>query len=187
MYSIDSNNCLNDCYQRGICNYTSCKCDKGYYGNNCEYISCPNSLCYRDVDIWSSERCYHCSGHGTCINGKCSCIEGWLGDDCSIKDCPNKCSAESDPNIGKCVISKPISQCDCHQKLKRGGDDCSVLFCLNDCGGNGQCDYNQGICKCNSGHIGIDCSLEIINFRNFVEIIRINIMLYFILLVFIII
>ena len=74
-------------------------------------------------------------------------------------------------------MNKPISQCVCNQTMKRGGDDCSVTFCLNDCKPYGICDYKTGICKCNENFYGLDCSLYMIKFRGYSEIIMIDFML----------
>jgi len=99
-----------------------------------------------------------------------------LKKDCSIQDCPNNCSADINPEIGKCIQQKPVSQCDCNQILRRGGDDCSVIFCLNDCKPNGNCNYKTGQCICNEEFYGIDCSLLIPNFRISSEKYKMNIL-----------
>jgi len=187
IWIINSNECTNDCNNRGRCEYSSCICDHGYSGTFCEHINCPNSFCYDDLDIWSSERCHHCSGHGNCIESKCHCDNGWIGHDCSFRDCPNKCSADIDPNFGQCFEIKPLSQCVCNETLKRGGDDCSLIYCLNDCNGKGSCNGNDGRCSCNEGYYGIDCSLKVISFRNLGEylVIYFNFMIIFIFIIFI--
>ena len=89
-------------------------------------------------------------------------VYGYTGDDCSIKTCLNNCSGEE---YGKCIIKKPISQCECKQELKRGGDDCSLIFCLNNCGEEGKCNRNIGECICPKNYYGIDCSVYVIGFR----------------------
>ena len=96
------------------------------------------------------------------MNGKCVCYEGYAGEDCSMKECPNNCSGTDN---GKCIYMKPTSQCECNQSKRRGGDDCSVTFCLNTCGLNGECDEHTGVCVCEKGYYGEDCSLFIIDFR----------------------
>jgi len=37
------------------------------------------------------------------------------------------------------------------------GEDCSLRKCPDDCSGNGECDFQTGICKCNLGFKGKNC------------------------------
>lgn len=81
----------------------------------------------------------------------------------------NNCSnTGKDKEIfGICVIEKPVSQCICNEKLRKGGEDCSITFCLNECKPNGNCNYNNGTCNCNEDYFGEDCSILIPGFDSF--------------------
>lgn len=71
-YTVDS--CSLDCSNRGECDYTtlSCKCNPGYYGEGCQYLSCPNNCTSPD--------------NGACNMGKsCICNAGYHGLDCSLR------------------------------------------------------------------------------------------------------
>lgn len=65
-------NCQNNCNGRGTCRLGRCTCTGKYYGSQCQYIKCPNSLCFVDIDTVDPQECYHCSMHGICLgNGTC--------------------------------------------------------------------------------------------------------------------
>jgi hypothetical protein len=160
LWILNSETCVDNCNNKGKCNFGRCICDDMYYGISCELTKCNSSICYYDPDLWFEEYCYHCSNHGICNNGVCLCNDGWVGDDCSIMDCQNKCSG-----FGNCEYVKPVAQCICNEKLKRGGDDCSIIFCLNQCSKNGICDYKTGLCRCENNWYDTDCGLYIIPFR----------------------
>ncbi|RHY79043.1 hypothetical protein DYB38_003569, partial [Aphanomyces astaci] len=90
------------CVYSGATNSTSCVCNCGYSGVNCE-IGCVNQ----------------CSSQGTCTNNKCVCFKGFTGTDCSEYDCPvangKKCSGNG--------ICNANATCTCNNNFK--GDDCS--------------------------------------------------------------
>lgn len=150
--------CLDNCNDRGTCRFGICKCDSGYYGTKCQYATCPNTLCYYDIDTIDPSECIQCSGHGTCTEGVCACDEGYIGADCSMVDCKYNCSSTPSQVYGYCVHTYPVSQCVCDENLKRGGDYCEKLFCLNNCAGNGEC-LEDGSCVCNNLYSGKDCSV----------------------------
>ncbi len=166
LWILYSDICPKDCSGNGLCNYGRCICNQNYFEEACEIKKCSGSFCFTDLDIFVSQNCYHCSNHGKCDGEKCICDKGWVGDDCSIQDCPGDCSAKENPEIGTCIEVKPISQCVCNEKLKRGGDDCSVIFCFNDCGSTGKCDMTKGVCKCDEFYNGLDCSVFVPEFRS---------------------
>lgn len=146
--------CLNNCTGHGECIDSNCRCDIGYYGEYCQHLSCPGSLCIYDNEFFTVSECLHCSNNGACLNGTCSCNPGYQGDDCSIIDCLDGCELN-----GNCIQIYPISQCDCIGK--RGGDSCDVVFCLNSCNEpNGDCNYTVGDCVCKQGFYGLDCSVH---------------------------
>lgn len=155
----------------GKCSFGRCICTAGYFGVNCDKPYCPNSFCFYDKDILAKQSCYHCSGRGICQNnGICKCDDSWKGIDCSIKDCLNNCS-----NAGKCILSYPISQCECNPLQKRGGDDCSIIYCLDNCSNKGICNYSTGVCKCNNNYSGENCSIFFITLNTLKN--KINILL----------
>ncbi len=150
--------CLNDCNNRGLCRFGTCRCNSGYYGSACQYVMCPNTLCYYDTDTIDPSDCIVCSGHGTCTSGACVCDSGYVGTDCSMIDCYNNCSSTVNATYGYCVEAYPISQCVCNESLRRGGDSCQKVFCLNNCSSNGDC-LDNGSCSCNQLYYGDDCSV----------------------------
>lgn len=154
LWKIEFNNCDQDLCKRGTCNYGICKCNEGYFGTNCDNLLCPNSICYYDSDVLTSQQCFHCSGHGQCHDRVCVCEENWVGDDCSQMNCINNCN-----NFGECIPSMPIYQCNCNQTLRKGGDDCSITFCIDSCRNRGECNNNDGSCKCNENYYSDDCSI----------------------------
>lgn len=154
-------NCVN-----GYCNYGRCICNSGYWGTNCNNAYCSSSYCYYDFDILSDQVCYHCTDHGRCVSGKCVCDDGWLGEECSILDCYDNCSnVTGESKVGDCIITSPISQCNCYKYSKRGGDYCQIIYCLNDCSGKGDCDYTKGVCTCDLNYYGEDCSIYFLTFN----------------------
>lgn len=164
--SCDAKNCAN-----GYCDYGRCVCNNGYWGDRCDKRYCPNSFCYNDFDILSTQVCYHCSGHGSCNNRKCTCEEGWFGEECSISGCKNNCSNKYSANntplviVGQCVQTFPISQCLCDKMQKKGGDYCQITYCLNNCSGKGVCNTEKGECLCQDNYGGEDCSIFYMSFR----------------------
>ncbi|KAJ5069601.1 neurofibromin [Anaeramoeba ignava] len=66
-----------DCNNGTCVVYTGlCSCNVGYFGDNCEFKYCNDS-----VDL--------CNGNGDCINqtGGCLCYQGWTGEHCNISWC----------------------------------------------------------------------------------------------------
>ena len=157
--------CPLNCSNNGECHLGICVCNDGFWGDGCQNINCPRDFCFSDHDFRIIQECVHCSGNGECLpNGTCVCNEEYTGDDCSIRECLNDCSGEQ---YGKCIRKKPISVCECNQELRRGGDDCSLIFCLNNCGEQGECDKSVGECSCDKCYYGEDCSVYIIDFREY--------------------
>jgi hypothetical protein len=169
IWILNSEQCVDNCNNRGKCNFGKCICDEKYYGQSCELEKCRSSVCYYDPDLWNYETCSHCSGHGICNYGECLCNDGWVGEDCSIMDCKNKCSG-----YGKCEFVKPVAQCICDVRQKRGGDDCSIIFCLNECSGRGSCNYTTGDCTCKADWYNVDCGIYILPFENIGDNLRIG-------------
>ena len=184
LYILYFNKCKNNCSNNGICHLGICNCNENFWGEICENKKCPKSLCFFDDVFQIKRQCIHCSGNGECLeNGKCLCNNEYIGEDCSIAGCLNNCSGEK---FGKCIIKKPVSQCECNQELKRGGDDCSLIFCLNNCGNEGVCNREVGECVCPNNYFGIDCSVYVIGFRDKSYFIIINIEIYILFFIFLI-
>ena len=152
---LKKNLCGKDCSGNGECITTKataskfstskCKCFPGFEGKNCS----------ADVRCGST-----CSGHGKCANTKCACDEGFTGSDCSKKACPENCN-----NHGEC--DSLLGKCKCHPGFI--GELCgTAVRCLNNCSKSGVCVLDtesanglpdfDGICKCNKGFSGADCS-----------------------------
>ena len=145
--------CDHDCFGNGYCDFGTCYCGLGYYGNLCENVMCPGSFCIYDNEFFSTASCIHCSGYGECNEGVCNCTEGYSGSDCSMQSCVNNCTGNGD-----CMEFYPVSQCECY--FTYGGDTCQVDFCLNMCNPpHGSCNLTNGLCTCEAGYYGIDCSV----------------------------
>ena len=41
--------------------------------------------------------------------------------------------------------------------------------CPNDCSGQGECNFSNGICACNNGHGGADCSGQLITILYYIQ------------------
>lgn len=56
----------------------------------------------------------------------------------------------------------PVINCECVDDTA-GGNDCEVTFCYNDCTNRGTCGQD-GVCVCDDGYDGADCSISVIPF-----------------------
>ena len=104
---------------RGRCEEGQCQCMKGFTGDFCQKVDCPDPTC---------------SEHGFCVDGSCICKKGWKGLDCGILDeearqCLPDCS-------GHGVFDLEAQKCDCFDGWV--GDDCSSKLCDLDCGSHGR-------------------------------------------------
>ena len=184
LFLLKFNKCKNDCNKNGNCHFGFCVCDENFWGVECQSQLCPGGINFFEDDFHIKQESIYCSGNGQCLeNGECLCEEGFTGEDCSIAECLNNCSGEK---YGKCVIKKPVSQCECNQELKRGGDDCSLIFCLNNCGNEGICNRSLGECNCPKNYYGIDCSVYVVDFRDKSNFIIMNVKFYISLFIFLV-
>ncbi|KAL4086898.1 hypothetical protein PRIC1_013956 [Phytophthora ramorum] len=168
LWQYDLNNCIKNCSLHGACLAGNCRCDDGYYGEDCSNSTCPGSYCVYD-DPHQTQVCNHCcfSGfehtnndsyvenvqkfpcatdnvhysNGVCDGfGKCICKPPFIGDDCSIRDCGYNCSGH-----GYCSVEFPNSRCMCDEGWY--GKYCDAQMCLNNCSyPNGEC--MNGSCYC---------------------------------------
>ena len=67
IYLFPTNTCNNNWNNRGTWSYGRCTWTGIYYGSEWQYIKCPNSLCFVDIDTVDPQECYHWSSHGTCL------------------------------------------------------------------------------------------------------------------------
>ena len=162
MYFMPTSTCPEDCNGNGGCYLGRCTCKNGFWGETCKKKNCQNSLVFIDIDTLDSQTQFHCSQKGLCNNGKCECFDPdtYHGDDCSLTYCKNNCSNTFNETNGECIQSFPMAYCLCDENKLRTGEDCSKIECLNKCTGHGVC-TNDGLCECNDGYFGIDCSVRI--------------------------
>jgi hypothetical protein len=103
------------CSSQGFCTSNgTCQCDTKYYGDNCQFTSCP--ICV----------------HGTCNNqtGICECVDQYFGLSCNLVNCSMNC------NFGQCDKSSGICVCD----QDYYGSACATFCsCDGDCDSNGNC------------------------------------------------
>lgn len=81
-----------------------------------------------------------CSGHGFCQEfGKCTCFAGFSGLACNRRSCPVAPSWSADTR-GMSIFHGP-----------------ATAHTPTECSGQGHCDHNTGLCKCNAGFEGSAC------------------------------
>eukprot|EP00438_Fugacium_kawagutii_P007312 Skav235706 [mRNA] locus=scaffold280:342739:345994:- [translate_table: standard] len=149
--------CRNNCNGHGRCDFSQCVCEPPIpwcngpvrYGADCSLRKCPGTVCYADSSTKETEQfCLECSSHGKCVNSQCICDPGWSYDDCSVPF--------------KRLEDFPVHQCHCFGRFS--GYTCNELLCLNACSGRGIC--TDGVCHCEKGFHGDDCSIFMIEFEN---------------------
>jgi hypothetical protein len=95
-----TSSCTDDCSNHGDCQYGTCICDLGWYGDACADVRC-------DTD---------CNDNGACSLGLCYCNANYTGYNCSIRQCPSACSTHgvcSGAPDWTCVCTDSWSGIDC--------------------------------------------------------------------------
>lgn len=140
---LKQESCFKNCSGNGECVDGKCICDEYTTGIFCEKSNFSLILgrCKND-----------CFNNGECSAGfTCTCNKGFSGEDCSNSLCPKNCNFP----YGDCTVDG----CKCSRDFI--GEDCSLKKCPNDCSGNGECDFQTGLCKCNQGFKGKNCNESI--------------------------
>lgn len=154
VWAFQTDSCIHNCSGHGHCDMSFCVCEPPWYGRDCSLRRCPGSSCYTHPRT-KEQYCVECSQHGRCVDGECICFSGWGYRDCSAVLCEANCSSTVIETRGMCVEDFPVNQCHCVGHWS--GTNCSELLCLNGCSGHGHC--VAGVCHCDSGYHGVDCSL----------------------------
>ncbi|KAH3759354.1 tenascin-X precursor [Pelomyxa schiedti] len=168
-----------NCTGNGFCNkyietagHGTCYCYSGYYGDSCEFKSCPprcdehgtcesNGTCTCD-QYWNGTACLEptkpCPGdcytpHGTCnhVSGNCTCAIPYELPYCQYAPCYLDCSGH-----GTCI--RENGTCTCQQYYSGAGCQIANLPCVPSCTIHGKCDPNTGTCVCSGGFHGTTCN-----------------------------
>ncbi|XP_038077196.1 fibropellin-1-like [Patiria miniata] len=168
---VDTNECISAPCWYGTCvdevNGFSCLCTVGYEGSVCQF----------EIDECESSPCLM---NGTCLDlidaFSCHCPHGYEGVHCESET--DEC-ASSPCVYGDCVDLPNAFSCECSPGYEgilcdQNTDECASAPCLHgkcvdevngykclcevECV-NGECD--NGLCKCNTGYEGDDCSVQI--------------------------
>jgi len=147
------------CSGHGKCKEGVCHCNIGFGGTTCtsqlggcqpacsdhgvcnpdtKRCECENGFIGRTCEAPPKACPTNCSEHGLCLDGNCVCSDGWKGDDCSQSIAPGG-TALSASTGGDAAVAAPACR----------PDSCSF---------NGTCDPATGLCTCNKGYRGDDCS-----------------------------
>jgi len=148
-----------ECSGHGTCQQDgTCKCDNGYFNDDCSGMQCPNNCTSPD--------------NGICVATtppKCVCNVGWsLGPD---KDCSSpfiRCPGETELCSGNGVCDLSSGNCTCYDGFMSA--DCSKPICPGSdttaphCSHHGICTKNEltndTYCECEPGWTGADCSVK---------------------------
>ncbi|XP_062583993.1 fibrillin-1-like, partial [Saccostrea cucullata] len=144
---------------------TCIECENGNYGINC-----------KDACLCKPENTASCDR----ISGSCTCKEGWNGTDCTVDvdECLNQYIC---PNNSDCKNSNGSYSCDCKNGFSFAGEQCvecsSTTFgqnCASQCtcefSKTQSCDKQNGTCYCSSGWQGINCTEDVPECTNDVNI-----------------
>jgi len=165
--------CASRCSNHGTCNGNTCSCSSGYTGGYCQQktgdmVLGVNYPGYADVGIWNFWRSTPNSGSNLVITVN---ETGGAGTDCDIyaKAGANPTTSDFDyadygvNDITVMTIPNPGSSSWYigvygFQPCNYGIVVTLSSACPNQCSGHGTCS-NSGMCICNSGYGGADCSV----------------------------
>ncbi|MBN2695251.1 hypothetical protein JXR93_11375 [bacterium] len=181
------------CNNHGECSnpLQKCVCEEGYIGENCEdcesgyqlkdgvcikncesnsdcsdSITCNGiEICNLELGVCEDSVSIDCGDHGDCLepNGICDCETGWGGALCSV------CNTGYHDENGVCIINcRSNTDCDdgnlCNgSEICLANGKCQINTTTMNCG-NGVCIPTTGVCQCNSGWSGINCSICAANY-----------------------
>ncbi len=137
-----------NCSNAGTCTSSgTCQCDKGYYGDTCQYKACPACV------------------HGTCNNatGGCECEQNYYDATCSTYCAANEtCSSHGTcDSVGACACdvnyyTKVFMSTDSAGVMVNAliSQNCSTYCDANvTCSSHGTCS-NLGDCNCSANYYG---------------------------------
>ena len=163
-YIVLTSSCPNSCTGHGSCSSGGiCSCFTGWdYSVDCSLRTCPEGPAWSDKAYAhdTAHSTTECSGAGICdrVTGGCQCFQGYEGSACQRSSCPNGCSGN-----GICLTLADAGLYfgrDYDPAVQNGGDGIGP-------------DYSNwdakaiGICTCDWGSFGPDCSLREYNFASF--------------------
>ena len=137
---------------------STCVCDLGYVGFDCQY-SCD------DTET--------CSGNGVCtVFGTCECDGDYVGHHCEhICDRNKTCTDRGDcSTCGVCVCDPCYHGADCSVECSNNGqceadtcqcDGCHLgRYCESECNSHGTCNTNNMTCECDQNWGGEKCTVR---------------------------
>ncbi|MGH0129797.1 UNVERIFIED_CONTAM: hypothetical protein FKN15_052148 [Acipenser sinensis] len=121
----------------GSCDCGQCVCDKGWFGDACQYQKVCNLSKKKSNELCRNPQGVICSnaGHGKCYCGNCYCVAGWHGDKCEFQcdispwESKKRCTSPDGKicsNRGTCICG----ECTCYDVDPTGewgdvhGDTC---------------------------------------------------------------
>ena len=93
-----------------------------------------------------------CNFNGDCVNGRCHCFLGFEGDDCGKREL-------LDLFVFSAVSNKisTLLESFCDLPFRPLNETSISGLCPNNCSSCGKC-LSHGVCECENGYTGIDCS-----------------------------
>jgi len=139
------------CFKAGQCHYDTCGCQPNFDGcvpaGKCtpQEGGQPTCGCYQGFSGTHCKCPFDCGSHGVCDEhiARCSCQPGWSGDNCTTSTMqPTSPPPTLRPTTGNPTESTPTSSC------------------LHNCYNRGTCNELTGLCTCDQGWKGNDCSQQ---------------------------
>ena len=166
--------CDDPCSYHGVCVNSSCLCDDGWTGDQCQTqhthhhqrkninFSASDRVCASDND------CLRRLGRGRCgAAGACECEPGFRGAQCEQKTCETaQAPGPGSPCSGRGFCARRVAEklntsvtCACPQGST--GAHCEILLgtnCPSGCRGHGVCLFGD-VCDCEPPFSGPDCGV----------------------------